>query len=420
MKNEPTHVKCPKCGTEIDVNAVLYQQLQSDAREQYERQLAEQQKAFEAKSQEINHEKEALEKMKAEVQEAIEKGVSAKLVAQRSQLEKTIREQIAEEKSEEMKSLEEQLQQKIQDTKELNKIKTDLARLAREKEELKEKIEAEAEQKINEKLAEEKLRIRKEAEDKNQMKLAEKDYLIKQLKDQLTESQRKIDQGSMQVQGEAQELAIDEFLKSQFPLDTIVEIKKGARGADSLHQINTRMKQNHGSVYYESKRTKDFQPSWIEKFKADMREKGALFGVIVTDAYPKGMDRMGQIDGVWVCSFDEFKGLCFVLRESVILLDSAMQSQENKGSKMEMLYEFLTGNEFRMQIEAIVEGFSQMQNDLAKEKRAMDSIWKQREKQIQKVILNTVNMYGSIKGIAGNAIGSIKALELPAVESEAA
>ena len=149
-----------------------------------------------------------------------------------------------------------------------------------------------------------------------------------------------------------------------------------------------------------------------------MREKGATFGVLVTDAYPKEMERLGQKEGVCICSFDEFKSLCYVLRESVILLDTASTAQENKGGKMELLYEFLTGNEFRMEIEAIVEGFSQMQNDLAKEKRAMDSIWKQREKQIQKVILNTVNMYSSVKGIAGNAIGTIKALELPAPEDE--
>ena len=279
-------------------------------------------------------------------------------------------------------------------------------------------IEAEAEQKLNQKIEEEKLRIRKEVEDKNQLKVSEKEHVIQQLKDQLKEAQRKIEQGSMQIQGEVQETAIDDYLKANFPLDSIIEIKKGAKGGDSLQVINSRTKQNHGSIYYESKRTKDFQPSWIEKFKKDMQEKGATFGVLVTDAYPKEMERLGQKDGVWVCSFDEFKGLCYVLRESVILLDTAITAQENKGGKMEMLYEFLTGNEFRMQIEAIVEGFSQMQNDLTKEKRAMDSIWKQREKQIHKVILNTVNMYGSIKGIAGNAIGSIKALELPSAEDE--
>jgi hypothetical protein len=290
----------------------------------------------------------------------------------------------------------------------------------KQKEELQEKLEAEYELKINERVMEEKTRIRKETEDKNQLRLAEKEHLINQLKEQLLESQRKIEQGSMQIQGEVQELAIEEYLRAKFPLDSIDEVKKGARGADCLHQVNSMTKLNHGSIYYESKRTKEFQVSWIEKFKKAMRSKGALFGVIISDAMPSNLERMGQLDGIWICSMDEFKGLCFVLRESVILLDTALQTQENKGTKMELLYQYLTGAEFRMQIEAIVEGFSQMQDDISKERRSMESIWKQREKQIQKVLLNTINMYGSVRGIAGNSIGTIQALELPSPEADAA
>jgi hypothetical protein len=224
---------------------------------------------------------------------------------------------------------------------------------------------------------------------------------------------RKQEQGSMQLQGEVQELAIEEYLMAQFPLDTIDEIKKGARGGDCVQIVNTRTKQNCGTIYYESKRTKDFQPSWIEKFKTDIRIKGANIGVLVTDVYPSDMQRMGLKEGIWICSYEEFKGLCKVLRESIVQLDSALATQENKGDKMSLLYDFLTSNTFRMQIEAIVEGFSQMQSDLDSEKRAMQRIWKTREKQIEKVITNTIDMYGSIKGIAGNAIGEIKALELP-------
>ena len=89
-----------------------------------------------------------------------------------------------------------------------------------------------------------------------------------------------------------------------------------------------------------------------------------------------------------------------------------MKSQENKTDKMSLLYGFLTSNEFKMQREAIVEAFTTMQSDLDSEKRSMQRIWKQREKQIEKVLDNTINMYGSIRGIAGNAIGNIKALEL--------
>ena len=278
---------------------------------------------------------------------------------------------------------------------------------------MKEEAEAAAQKKLNELLLAEKDKIRRTEEEKNELRFKE---LQKQLEDQkkLTEEmKRKQEQGSMQMQGEVQELAIEEWLSNHFPLDTIEEIKKGARGGDCIQIVNTRTRQNCGKIYYESKRTKDFQPSWIEKFKADMRDKGADIGVLVTEAMPSDFDRMGMKDGVWICTYEEFKALCAVLRETIIKLSSAISSQENKGDKMSMLYDFLTSNEFRMQIEAIVEGFSAMKTALESEKRSMQRIWKEREKQIDKVVTNTIDMYGSIKGIAGNAIQSVKALELP-------
>lgn len=238
----------------------------------------------------------------------------------------------------------------------------------------------------------------------------------KQLADQkkLTEEmQRKQEQGSMQTQGEVQELAIEEWLAAQFPLDVIEEIKKGERGADCMQIVHTRTQQNCGVIYYESKRTKSFSKGWIEKFKADIQDKNANIGVLVTDAMPSDMDRLGLKDGVWVCTFDEFKGLCTVLRESLVQISTAIITQENKGDKMGMLYDYLTSNEFKMQIEAIVEGFTQMKTDLESEQRSMRTIWNKREKQIEKVLLNTTGMYGSIKGIAGSAVQAIPLLELP-------
>ena len=224
---------------------------------------------------------------------------------------------------------------------------------------------------------------------------------------------RKSEQGSMQLQGEIQELAIEEYLMSNFPLDSIEEIKKGARGGDCVQIVQTRENANCGKIYYESKRTKEFQPAWIEKFKTDIRRIGADTGVIVTQAYPKGMDRMGLKNGIWICSFEEFKSLSHVLRDSIIKIDAVKSSQLNKGDKMEMLYEYLTSNEFKLQVEGIVEGFTQMQTDLQKEKNAMHKIWNQREKQIQKVLLNTTGMYGSIRGLAGSSVARIDSLELP-------
>ena len=273
-------------------------------------------------------------------------------------------------------------------------------------------------QKLNEILIAEKEKIKKSEEDKNELRFKE---MQKQLEDQkkLTEEmKRKQEQGSMQLQGEVQELAIEEWLTATFPLDTIDEIKKGARGGDCIQIVNTRTEQNCGKIYYESKRTKDFQPSWIEKFKNDIREKGANIGVLVTEVMPSDMDRMGLKEGIWICNYEEFKGLCSVLRDSIIKVNVALGSQENKGDKMNMLYDYLSSNQFRMQIEAIVEGFSSMKTALDKEKRAMQRIWKEREKQIDKVTINTIDMHSSIKGIAGNAIQSVKALELPEVDDD--
>ena len=168
----------------------------------------------------------------------------------------------------------------------------------------------------------------------------------------------------MQLQGEVQELAIEEWLADSFLLDTINEIKKGALGADCLHIVNTREKENCGLIYYESKRTKTFQPAWIEKFKTDIREKNADVGVLVTESMPLDMSSLGLKDGIWICSFEEFPNLSVVLRDSIIKLSNVVDSQENKGDKMELLYNYLTGNEFKLQVEAIVEGFTQMKQTL--------------------------------------------------------
>lgn len=149
-----------------------------------------------------------------------------------------------------------------------------------------------------------------------------------------------------------------------------------------------------------------------------MRAIGAGTGVLITEAFPTGIERLCQIDGVWICSLNEFKGLCFVLREALLMLHTQSISQENKGEKMQMLYTYLTGSEFKLQVEAIIEGFTQMNIDLEKEMVAMTSIWKRRKKQIDKVLLNTNHLFSSVKGIAGESVSSIKLLELPGKENE--
>ena len=417
MKNQ-NQIKCPNCGTSIDVQDILAHQLEDEIKQKYQAQIAEEKKKYEAEQEKLKQDKLDFEQKKKQENELFQERFDKKLKEEKSLMEEKLKVKLLEEQSEQFNALQKELNEKSEQIKELNRTKAEIEKLKREKSELKEAAEAEAQKKLNEILLAEKEKIRKGEEDKNELKFKE---LQKQLEDQkkLTEEmKRKQEQGSMQMQGEVQELAIEEWLASQFPLDSIEEIKKGARGGDCIQIVNTRSRQNCGKIYYESKRTKDYQPSWIEKFKADMREKGADIGVLVTEAMPSDFDRMGIKDGVWICSYEEFKGLCAVLRESIIQLSLAVASQENKGDKMHMLYDYLTSNNFRMQVEAIVEGFSSMKTALESEKRSMQRIWKEREKQIEKVITNTIDMYGSIKGIAGNAIQSVKALELPGADED--
>jgi len=416
MKNN-TQIKCPNCGTSIDVQDILAHQLEDEIKQKYQNQLAEEKKKYDAEVDGLNRAKEQFELKKKQENELFQDRLEKQLKEDRKAIEEKLKHKFREEQSEQFNALQKELNEKSEQVKELNRTKAEIEKLKREKSELKEVAEAEAQKNLSETLVTEKEKIRKQEEDRNELRFKE---LQKQLEDQrkLTEEmKRKQEQGSMQLQGEVQELAIEEWLASQFPLDTIDEIKKGARGGDCIQIVNTRTVQNCGMVYYESKRTKDFQPSWIEKFKADIREKGANVGVLVTEVMPSDMSRMGLKEGIWICNYEEFKGLCSVLRESIIQLSIAISSQENKGDKMHMLYDYLTGNTFRLQVEAIVEGFTQMRIDLESEKRAMQNIWKKREKQIEKVTVNTIDMHASIKGIAGNAIQSVKLLELQEPET---
>ena len=410
---DKTQIKCPNCGTSIDVQDILAHQLEEEIKQKYQAQIAEEKKKYEAGQEKLNEEKIEFEKKKKQENELFQERLEKQLKEDKKEIESKLKLKLKEEQSEQFDALQKELNEKSEQVKELNRSKAEIEKLKREKSELKEAAEAEAQKKLNEILIAEKEKIKKSEEDKNELRFKE---MQKQLEDQkkLTEEmKRKQEQGSMQLQGEVQELAIEEWLASKFPLDTIEEIKKGARGGDCIQIVHTRTEQNCGTIYYESKRTKDFQPSWIEKFKADIRDRGANIGVLVTEVMPSDMDRMGLKDGIWICNYEEFKGLCSVLREGILQVNNAIITQENKGDKMEMLYSFLTGNTFRMQVDAIVEGFTQMKSDLDSEKRSMQRIWKQREKQIEKVTTNTIDMYGSIKGIAGNAIQSVKALELP-------
>ncbi|BAW66139.1 DUF2130 domain-containing protein [Helicobacter pylori] len=424
MQENQTHsFKCPNCQVVIDVNEALYKQIELEnqsrflaQQKKFEKEVKEKRAQYQSHFKMLEQKEEALKEQereqKAKFDDAVKQASALALQDERAKIIEEARKNAFLEQQKGLELLQKELDEKSKQVQELHQKEAEIEKLKRENNEAESRLKAENEKKLNEKLETERERIEKALHEKNELKFKQQEEQLEMLRNELKNAQRKAELSSQQFQGEVQELAIEEFLRQKFPLDCIEEIKKWQRGGDCIQLVHTREFQNCGKIYYESKRTKEFQKAWIEKLKSDMREIGADVGVIVSEALPKEMERMGLFEGVWVCSFEEFKGLSAVLREGVIQVSLAKKSQENKGDKVNLLYHYLTSSEFSMQVSAIIEGFEQLRAELEKEKNAMARIWKSREKQIEKVFEGTINMYGSIKGIMGNAIGQVKALEL--------
>ncbi|BAW46562.1 caldesmon [Helicobacter pylori] len=423
MQENQTHsFKCPNCQVVIDVNEALYKQIELEnqsrflaQQKEFEKEVKEKRAQYQSHFKMLEQKEEALKEQereqKAKFDDAVKQASALALQDERAKIIEEARKNAFLEQQKGLELLQKELDEKSKQVQELHQKEAEIEKLKRENNEAESRLKAENEKKLNEKLETERERIEKALHEKNELKFKQQEEQLEMLRNELKNAQRKAELSSQQFQGEVQELAIEEFLRQKFPLDCIEEIKKGQRGGDCIQVVHTREFQNCGKIYYESKRTKEFQKAWIEKLKSDMREIGADVGVIVSEVLPKEMERMGLFEGVWVCSFEEFKGLSAVLREGVIQVSLAKKSQENKGDKVNLLYHYLTSSEFSMQVSAIIEGFEQLRAELEKEKNAMARIWKSREKQIEKVFEGTINMYGSIKGIMGNAIGQVKALE---------
>ncbi|MCR6720357.1 MAG: DUF2130 domain-containing protein [Chitinophagaceae bacterium] len=266
-----------------------------------------------------------------------------------------------------------------------------------------------------EKLSEE---IRKIEEERIAVKEVEFSLKVKELEKQLEdqkklaeEMKRRAEQGSSQLQGEVQELALEDMLRSSFPFDAVMEVGKGVRGADCIQVVRNNNGIDCGKIIFESKRTKEFSNDWIEKLRADMRSQGADVAVLVTQTFPKDMNQFGERNGVWICSYTEVKSLVFLLREGIVKIATAIKNQENAGDKMHLLYNYLVSAEFAEQWKAIREGFMSMRLSIQKERDAMEKLWKAREKQLEKVLLNAAHIRGSIEGIAGLEDVNLRLLE---------
>lgn len=478
--NKANTIKCPQCGTEIDVNELLSHQIKDKIEKENEKKIKSLKDEFELKQKALDDEKAGLQKEKAAIETAVNMQVQQQLTAEKAKLKTDLRQQIENELSESMKlmkaeleakteqvkdlnkskaeveklkrekeelrgaivleqeqeynkkieavketlqaslakqlegnysdqlkALKDELDAKSEQVKELNRSKAEIERLKREKDELKDSINLEKEKELTEKLELERDKIRKQVEDNSEMRFRELEKKLDDQKKLAEEMKRKADQGSMQLQGEVQELAIEDVLHSLFPFDEIKEVPKGIKGADVIHTVVNKLGSECGIILYESKRTKAFNHEWITKLKSDAVSVKADMCILVSEVIPENIDKVGLIDGVWVCSYQNFKSLVLVIRENVIKINEAYASQSNTGEKMQMLYNYLTSNEFLLQIGAIVDGFSALQASYIQERSAMERIWKQREKQLAKVLLNTNSFIGSVKGIAGISVKTI-------------
>ena len=369
------------------MNRCFYKKQKDDETEKKE--LEWQQKiAGIEKEQQIQLQKEK-DKFKKEVETSLRKSISSDFENQLQVLEKN--------------SIEAEAKLKEARAKELEFLKKEADNKTRE---------AEQELNMQRKLQQEREKItedvKKTEQQRNEIKETEYMLRLKEMEKQLDaqkklaeEMKRKAEQGSMQLQGEVQELALEELLKLTFPFDMIKEVGKGMKGADCIQIVRNNMGQECGTIIYESKRRQNFSNDWIEKLKNDMRNQKADIAVIVTSVMPKEMDCFGLKEGVWVCSFSEVKAMSSVLRDGVIRVFNSAKKHENKGDKINMLYDYLTSNEFSEKWKAMREGFKSIYDSIQKEKDVMERLWASRKKQLEKILYNSNDIKGSIEGISG-------------------
>lgn len=414
MNLSVSQIICPHCQQPIKLEDVVRHQIEESLNTQLAQLENKLSQNYNSKLLELEQKERSFEEKKKNENQIFQE----RLAKEKSLLREQIQQIIEKDFASKLDLLNKELAQSSVELGKLRNKEIELEQFKRKMDLQQKELELSFEKKFSEKqrLLEEQVRNRVYQE--LELKIKEKDKQLDDQKKLLTEMQRKVEQGSGQLFGEVQELAIEDWLRQQFPLDDIIEIKKGVRGADCQHFVHTTTRKNCGIIYYESKRTKEFQYQWLDKFKQDMINCGADMGILVTQSLPKDMDRMGERSGIWICKYEDFKSLTVILRQSLIKISEVTEQQRNRGDKMELLYKYLTSNEFRLKIESIVEGFTQMQDDLQKEKNAMFRIWSQREKQIQKVLVNTTEMYGDFRGIAGPAIPQVKQLELSRREGE--
>ncbi len=414
----PTIIKCPNCGFEFPLEDALNEE-QKEAIEKEKQQLRQQMQDYKrTKEEELRKKEEEFNRQRQLQEENYQKKLEDELKKRNQQMEENIRKSVSSDYENKLKMLQQsdaENQEKLKEArkKELDFLQKEQALKIKEEElqiTLQRQLIAERE-KIKEQLVKEEQVKMTMKDEEYQLRIKERDKQIEDQNKLIDEMKRKSEQGSMQLQGEVQELLLEEILQITFPFDKIEAVGKGVRGADCIQVVRNQFGNEAGKIIYESKRTKDFSNDWIDKLKTDMRNLGADVAVIVTQAFPKDMERFGEKDGVYICSFSEVRSVALLLRNAILKIADTKKSQENKGDKMVMLYDYLIGTEFSEQWKAIREGFMSMKLSIQKERDTMEKLWKSREKQLEKVLLNAAHIKGSVEGIAGADAVNLNLLE---------
>jgi hypothetical protein len=420
---EPTII-CPNCKTEIKLTETLAAPLIESIRKQFEQQLAQKDSDIAKREQAMREKEKQLadaqnkldEQVAGQVEEQLKKD-RARIAAEETKKAKQAAATDLEQKAREVADLQEVLKQRNEKLAEAQNAQAELIKKKRELDDAKRELELTVQKRIQEGLAATRQEAKKEAEDELNLKVKEKEQTIAAMQKQIEELKRKSEQGSQQLQGEVQELELENLLRTKFPFDTIEPVPKGEYGGDVLQRVVGATGQPSGTILWESKRTKNWSDTWLAKLREDQRAAKAEIAVIVSQSLPKGVETFEMVDGIWVTNPRAALPVAAILRQLLLEIAMARHASEGQQTKTEMIYQYLTGPRFRQRVEAIVEAFSTMREDLDKERKAIMKQWAKREEQIERVMGATVGMYGDLQGIAGKTLQEIEGLSLAALEA---
>lgn len=399
-------IKCPHCGGEVPLTEAISSQLRTEIQGEY----AERMKAVQADVAKR-------EKAVAQREEKTEEAIAQRIAAERTKLEAELKRKAQEAVLVDLEDLRQQTAEMKGKLDEAVKNELALRKERRELEELQKNAELERQRALDAERAKIAEETRRRFEEEHRPKDQQKDKMIDDMKGQIDELKRKLEQGSQQLQGEAEELSLEDLLKKTFVHDVVEEVPKGVRGADAIHKVMLPTGEHIGTIIWESKQTKAWSDGWIAKLKSDQRDAKAELAAIVSVAMPDDIRSVGYRDGVWICDPLAAVGLAMALRSQLVEVAAAKGALIGQQGKMEAVYTYLSGTSFRQKIEGIVEAFTSMRVDLEGEKRAMNKHWAKRDEQIHQVLLNTTRMYGELHAIIGASLPEIASLEIKALEA---